>query len=66
LYYQYPFSDEVKLGDWHEIYDGSMTSIDEDLSSYAGDTISFIFRVIGLENTDQNSAIWFQPQIFHP
>lgn len=66
LFYEYPFHNEVKLGEAHEIYDGSMTSVDFDLTPYAGDTISLIFKVTGLANTDQNSAIWFQPQIIHP
>ncbi len=41
---------------WHQVYDGSLTSVDIDLSGFAGKYLQFVFRVRANNNSDENRA----------
>jgi len=67
LFYKTGSSGTNQLGtDWQEIYDGATTSIDLDLSFLAGENVSFIFKVKGTGQPNQNAGFWFQPQLYMP
>jgi hypothetical protein len=51
------------LGQWTEIYDGSMTSIDIDLSSLAGKSVEFALVVQANGASNQDWAFWLNPYI---
>lgn len=56
--------DVTRLGSWSEIYDGSITQIDLDLSSHAGKSASFILSVEVDGGTPANAnGFWFVPGI---
>jgi hypothetical protein len=60
----YKINGQVKtLASWHEIYEGKYYPVDLDLSSLAGQTVSFILVVDanGAQKNDQ--AIWLNPHI---
>jgi hypothetical protein len=52
------------LGQWDEVYDGDITSIDVDLSSLAGESVTFILGVVAKGGDTENAqAFWFNPHI---
>jgi hypothetical protein len=51
------------LGSWHEIYDGSLTRINVDLSDLAGKSVRFILSVTNNGKPVQANAFWFVPSI---
>jgi hypothetical protein len=51
------------LGQWTEIYDGDMTSIDIDLSSLAGQSVEFALVVQANGASNQDWAFWLNPHI---
>jgi hypothetical protein len=51
------------LGQWHEVYDGLITTIDIDLSSLAGSPIQFVLTVTAVNNPAQANAFWFVPSV---
>ncbi|MGD8823064.1 MAG: NBR1-Ig-like domain-containing protein [Anaerolineales bacterium] len=51
------------LGQWTEIYDGNMTSIDIDLSDLAGQSVEFALVVQANGASNQDWAFWLNPQI---
>ncbi len=51
------------LGQWREVYDGSTTGIDIDLSSLAGNSVGFIFSVENRGDPEDADGIWFSPYI---
>jgi hypothetical protein len=48
---------------WHETYDGTLTPIDINLSSLAGNYVQFVLRVRANNNSDENGALWVRPRI---
>lgn len=59
-------NDAVKdLGAWREVYDGTMTHVDIDLSFLAGQQVSFILSVINNGKPSDANAVWFVPSIRH-
>ena len=66
LYYQIEGGMIGSLGTWDEEFDGNITKIDLDLSSLAGESVTFIFGVVarGGDPLDAN-AFWFNPHITH-
>ncbi len=50
------------LGKWKEIYDGEVSKIDIDLSSYAGQSLQFVLGV-GNNNATAAETFWFTPAI---
>ena len=56
-----------RLGRWQEVYDGSITEIDIDLSNLAGRSVRFI---LGVESNNQDGGdaqgIWLLPRIENP
>ncbi len=52
------------LGKWTEVYDGSITEIDLDLSALAGETVEFILSVTANNfKPEKANAFWFVPRI---
>jgi hypothetical protein len=52
------------LGSWHEIYDGSITKVNLDLSDLVGQSITFLFRVEMRNNRSAPAnAFWYLPRL---
>jgi len=51
------------LGEWHEVYDGFYTPVDLDLSSLAGQNVSFKLIVNANGSGYQDQALWLYPRI---
>jgi hypothetical protein len=52
------------LGSWDEEFDGDITDVDVDLSSLAGEEVTFILGVVARGgNTANSNAFWFNPHI---
>ncbi len=51
------------LKSWNETCDGSLTTIDVDLSSLAGETVKFVFAVQANGPATQDWAVWVNPRI---
>ena len=54
----------VTLGQWHKTYDGSLTTLNLDLSTLAGQYVKFIFTVT-IQNNQRDDAdgVWVYPRI---
>ena len=46
------------LGEWHEICDDLMNTIEIDLDDYQGDTVQIFLSVIANTNSEKNFAVW--------
>jgi len=57
---------KVTIKQWHEVYDGNVSNIDEDLSSLAGKSVKFILTVLSNGPATDDAAFWLNPQIFRP
>jgi len=56
--------DPQNLGTWVEQFDGSITQIDLDLSSLAGQSVKFVFKVtVNNFKFEKAQAFWFVPRI---
>jgi hypothetical protein len=51
------------LGEWTEVYDGSTTKVDIDLSSLAGHSVEFSLAVLANGPSGQDWAFWLAPRI---
>jgi len=51
------------LGEWYEEYDGSITRINIDLSSLAGQTVQFILGVTNEGKANKGNGFWLVPSI---
>jgi hypothetical protein len=51
------------LGQWIESYDGSVTSLDIDLTPLAGQSVQFVLAVSANGSSDDDSAFWMAPRI---
>ena len=57
-------STTIKMGSWIETYDGNVTMIDLDLSSYAGTEGKFVLRMnLQLGPADKANGFWFVPRV---
>jgi len=54
------------LGEWTETCDGTMKSIDVDLTSLAGKSLEFVLGVLANGPATQDWAVWVSPQIAIP
>ena len=54
------------LQQWHEVYDGNITSVDLDLSSLAGKSVKFVLTVLSNGSATEDAAFWLNPQIYRP
>jgi len=63
LDYQVQGKPVKRAGEWVEVYDGSITRIDIDLSSLAGKSVQFILKVTNNAKNTQAQAFWFVPSI---
>lgn len=54
------------LGEWTETCNGSLTSIDVDLSSLVGKNVEFVLAVLANGSASQDVAVWISPQIAVP
>ncbi|HSG45236.1 MAG TPA: NBR1-Ig-like domain-containing protein [Anaerolineales bacterium] len=54
------------LGEWIETCDGSLKSVDVDLTPLAGKTVEFILAILANGPSTQDWAIWIKPQIALP
>lgn len=51
------------LGEWHEVYDGSITRVDVSLSDLEGKSVKFILTVLANGSYKDDAAFWLMPQI---
>lgn len=51
------------LGYWREVYDGSLTRVDIDLTPLAGQSVQFILSVTANNRPSQANAFWLVPSI---
>ena len=65
FYLDYIQSDgQVKhLGSWHEVYDGKITRINQDISGLDGQTIQFVLGVQANAKPSKANAFWLVPSI---
>lgn len=54
------------LGSWTETCDGTMRSVDVDLSSIVGHTVQFALAVLANGSSGQDWAVWVKPQVAVP
>jgi len=54
------------LGEWTETCDGSLKSVDVDLTSIAGKNVQFALAVLANGPADQDWAVWVNPEIRIP
>jgi len=54
------------LASWTESCDGSLTTVDVDLSSIAGKTVRFALAVIANGSSSQDWAVWINPRVELP
>lgn len=54
------------LGSWSESCDGSLTSINLDLSSLVGHTVQFVLAVSANGSSAQDWAVWINPRVVVP
>jgi Ig-like domain from next to BRCA1 gene len=54
------------LTEWTESCDGTMKSVDVDLTSLAGKTVEFVLAVLANGSAGQDWAVWVAPQIALP
>ena len=54
------------LGEWTETCNGTLTSIDVDLSSIVGKNVEFVLAVLANGPATQDFAVWISPQIAVP
>jgi len=54
------------LGEWTETCDGTLRSIDVDLSSIAGKSVEFVLGVLANGSAGQDWAVWVSPEIKIP
>lgn len=52
------------LGEWHEVFDGSITRIDINLGDLAGKSVQFILTVDANGSFKEDLAFWLVPQIY--
>ncbi|MFP3852729.1 MAG: PA14 domain-containing protein [Anaerolineales bacterium] len=53
----------ISLGSWNETSDGTMRSIELDLSAYAGQSVAPVLLVRNDTSSSLNSAVWLNPRI---
>jgi hypothetical protein len=53
----------IELGSWQEEYDGKITEIDIDLSSYSGQEVEFVLTVLSNGDSADDTAFWMFPRI---
>jgi len=63
LDYQVSGGSTHNLGEWDEVYDGSIRRIDVDLSSLAGDRVRIILEVTNQGRAARANAFWLAPSI---
>lgn len=51
------------LESWREVNEGKMNSVSVDLSSLAGEEVTFILRVRNYKTAAENVGMWIQPRI---
>jgi hypothetical protein len=54
------------LGEWTDTCDGTLKSIDFNLSSIAGKTVQFALAVMANGSAGQDWAVWVNPQVKIP
>ena len=54
-------NDRITIGEWFEVSDGNMQSINLDLSYLAGQSLQFIFTLRSENATQENRGFWFFP-----
>jgi hypothetical protein len=56
----------TNLQTWTETCDGSLTSVDVNLTPLAGKKLEFIFAILANGSSTQDWAVWIKPQIAIP
>jgi len=57
---------EVELGSWHEVFDGHWNPVEVNLSSFAGQKVTFYLTVRNGSTASDNSGLWLNPIIYRP
>jgi hypothetical protein len=53
-----------RLGEWNEVYDGMVTTVDIDLSELAGNKVRFVLGVEAItKNVEDAQGFWFVPRV---
>jgi hypothetical protein len=63
LRYRLPGQDVVTLQEWNEKFDGKVTVVDVDLTSLAGNKVSFVLTVRAKSDPNGDRAFWLSPRI---
>ena len=63
LRYQIGSGSVKTLASWREIYDDKMNPVSVDLSSLAGEEVTFYLQVLNYQTAAENVGIWIQPRI---
>jgi hypothetical protein len=63
LEYQVSGGPVKQLGEWYEIYDGSITRVDVDLSGLEGKTIQLILSATGYGKPSRANPFWLAPSV---
>lgn len=63
LWYKISGSSETKMQSWYEESDGSITSVDVDLSALDGENVTFILQVEAYGSPKGDRAFWLVPHI---
>jgi len=64
LYYTPEGGTAKGLGQWHEVYDNNWNSVEVDLSSLAGQKVTFTLVVWNEGSTQNNRGLWLFPIIY--
>jgi hypothetical protein len=54
------------IGEWHEVYDGIITRINLDLSSFADEEVQFVLIVEANGSSKEDAGFWLNPHIQRP
>lgn len=54
------------IGEWHEVYDGNITRINLDMSTFADKNVQFVLIVDANGSSKEDAAFWLEPQIWRP
>jgi hypothetical protein len=54
------------IGEWHEVYDGNITRINLDLSTFVDKNVRFVLIVDANGNSKEDAGFWLNPHIQRP
>ena len=66
VYYKVNEGAKARLGDWTELYEGTLFNFDVDLSTFAGNWLSFTFVINAAGSANEDTIGWILPQLYRP